>query len=272
MMTNMKRKTELATKVAKVSVQGVGDAPEKVSDPSREAKIKSTTLTEVPIFTFLLPLLVTAQQLQILAGMQRTCVMINGRVGCWGNGGDGALGLQSTTNFGGLAGDMAKLKPIAFAAPAHFATSITMGLELSAHTCAMLSYSVFTSGTCFGFNQFNECGVVDPTPSPFALLDPPSLIPAFNLESFSVNQTISLQKATCVLSAGGAISCWGDAQNGLLGRDGLPDVTSLVSAQPIIFNTQFFAVQISGGHRHACAVFSNERARCWGANNVGQLG
>lgn len=72
----------------------------------------------------------------------------------------------------------------------------------------------------------------------------------------------------CVLTSSSGIKCWGDNSSGQLG-DGttsdrrLPvDVPSLMSGIAVV----------DGGDSHTCAVTTEGQVKCWGRNELGQLG
>ena len=72
---------------------------------------------------------------------------------------------------------------------------------------------------------------------------------------------------TCALTAGGAVSCWGDDSANQLGDIGSPQrlVPALVAGQPSVKG-------MSAGGLHTCAIVGGGAAKCWGANDSGQLG
>jgi alpha-tubulin suppressor-like RCC1 family protein len=82
---------------------------------------------------------------------------------------------------------------------------------------------------------------------------------------------------TCALLDDGSVKCWGQSLHGELGSgnktsrgigphemgDELPNID---------FGTNRFAVSISAGQDHTCAVLDDGSVRCWGLNDHGQLG
>ncbi len=78
---------------------------------------------------------------------------------------------------------------------------------------------------------------------------------------------------TCALFEGGLVKCWGRDDRGQLGRASEGAHQMLPSeVEPIDFGTERRVVQLSAGGNHACVRFEDNRARCWGANEAGQLG
>lgn len=77
----------------------------------------------------------------------------------------------------------------------------------------------------------------------------------------------------CALSSGGGIKCWGQDSFGQLGRGTKgADITNALLVPPLDFGTTRRVTQLSTGYGHACVVFEDNRARCWGRNESGQLG
>jgi alpha-tubulin suppressor-like RCC1 family protein len=73
---------------------------------------------------------------------------------------------------------------------------------------------------------------------------------------------------TCVLRAGGTVSCWGDNDYGQLG-DGAPGTSSSVPVSPSGLGP---AIAVSTGDYHTCAVLVDGNVACWGQNIEGTLG
>jgi alpha-tubulin suppressor-like RCC1 family protein len=74
----------------------------------------------------------------------------------------------------------------------------------------------------------------------------------------------------CALLATGAVTCWGD--NGF-GQLGTGDTTPLSSpSPPLVFADGFVPQKVVAGNQHTCAVSTDDRIKCWGSDQAGQLG
>ncbi len=73
---------------------------------------------------------------------------------------------------------------------------------------------------------------------------------------------------TCVVLAGGTVSCWGDNTSGQLGA-----VTAeTYSIAPVSVDGLTDVVGVSAGDAHSCALLASRSIRCWGRGFSGQLG
>ncbi|MGB0284821.1 MAG: putative Ig domain-containing protein, partial [Candidatus Poseidoniaceae archaeon] len=143
------------------------------------------------------------------------------------------------------------------------------------HTCAL-----FDDGSmgCWGDNTHGQLGTgntsflgdaADEVGDGLALVDLP------------VDATVTSMALgwdhTCVLYSTGDVACWGNNADGQLGigstsavGDGAGEMGSnLVN---ISLPSGVNATSITAGDGFTCAVFSDESIRCWGRNDVGQLG
>lgn len=184
----------------------------------------------------------------LAAGLGHTCAAtVQGALFCWGYGPDGQIGNGSA---------MQQLLPVGVDGASAGVASIAAGEH---HSCA----AVNGSALCWGDNGFGQLGVgygttVAVTPQPVSGL------------SSGVSRITAGASHTCALTAGGAVSCWGDNGFGQVG-DAFPPLSPVYTpfALPSLASG---VVDLSAGSSHSCAALANGEARCWGANDAAQLG
>lgn len=77
----------------------------------------------------------------------------------------------------------------------------------------------------------------------------------------------------CAVLAGGRVRCWGAGAYGMLGyasTANIGDDEAPSSAGDVLLGGR--AVRVAAGAVHTCALLEGGRVRCWGENDVGQLG
>ena len=74
---------------------------------------------------------------------------------------------------------------------------------------------------------------------------------------------------TCIILNDGTLECWGNNYYGQLG-DGTR--TRRPTPTTISLGTNLYAVKISAGNQHTCAVLNDGMLRCWGRNQYGEVG
>ena len=75
---------------------------------------------------------------------------------------------------------------------------------------------------------------------------------------------------TSVTATSGQLYCWGAGSRGRLGRNRANDVGTAIPALVTALKSDVTDVDV--GQAHACAVLKDTTVKCWGANNIGQLG
>lgn len=164
-------------------------------------------------------------------------------------------------------------------APDAFADAIDPGQTLGikkivagvAHTCVLTGDDTVR---CWGDAQYGQLGYGnaqdigdDPARLPFTAGEVP--LPATD----PVMQLVAGHNHTCARLQSGWVYCWGYNDYGQLGY---ATTEHLGDGEPI---TSFGYVSLGGparkiaaGSNHNCAILENGVVRCWGRNNVGQLG
>lgn len=181
----------------------------------------------------------------ISVGSYHTCALTpSGGVKCWGRNNAGQIGNGTQTdsstpvNVSGLSSGM---------------SSVSAGY---AHTCA-----VTTSGgvKCWGLNDFGQLGNGTTTNS----TTPVDVSGITGVSSISAGGY-----HTCAVTSSGAIKCWGRNAYGQLGNGNTTDSTIPVDVNGLTTGV----ATVSTGNYHTCAVTSSGGVKCWGLNDIGQLG
>lgn len=82
---------------------------------------------------------------------------------------------------------------------------------------------------------------------------------------------------TCAILDDSTLKCWGQGGDGQLGYDNNTNVgdgsgTAMASLGTVNLGSGRTAKAVSAGGSHTCAILDNDQLKCWGNNNVGQLG
>jgi alpha-tubulin suppressor-like RCC1 family protein len=175
----------------------------------------------------------------IAVGNAHSCVVTTtGFVECWGDNSLGQLA-DNSAQASGFAKRVAGLSNV---------TQIAAG---GGHTCALSSGQVF----CWGFNRSLQLG---------RARDAEEYVPKPVANLTGVLHISASQTSTCALTAARSVVCWGRTYLGL------PE-ESQFSAEPIPAPIGDDVSLITTGGTHSCAL-SVSQVRCWGDNQLGQLG
>jgi alpha-tubulin suppressor-like RCC1 family protein len=203
----------------------------------------------------------------ISAGGYLTCAILKGgKVKCWGDGSDGALGLGNTSDIGDNE-TPASVGPVRLG-PGRTAVAVAAGLS---HACAILDNGkVRCWGTGFngrlGYGNTNHIGDNE-LPGSAGPVD-------IGTDRKAVAITAGYTQ-TCVILDTGKVRCWGEGSNGRLGygnTDTIGDNETPGGFGPVNLGAGRKAVAISAGETNACALLDNGRVRCWGSGLDGRLG
>lgn len=192
----------------------------------------------------------------ISVGNENTCVVANGQAHCWGNGIDGRLGNATAVT---------SRVPVAVDVSGVLAGKTVSAISVnSLNTCAVASGQAF----CWGNGLYGKLGNA-------ALVNKavPVAVDTTGVLSGKTIQAIATGgNHSCVVASDNQAYCWGYNAQGQLGNNSIT-----LSTVPVAVNTAGALAgktidSISGGNLHTCAVYSNNRAYCWGYNLLGQLG
>jgi alpha-tubulin suppressor-like RCC1 family protein len=216
-----------------------------------------------------------------VGSLDACALVVDGRVLCWGDDGDGQLGdrttsgPQSCTTQGSA--EPCSLVPV-LVHGINGAKSVAVG---AADACALLPAGVVD---CWGDNSLAELGTgstsapnrCGPYASPCS--DTPQKV---DLHGAAERLSAGFQDACAVLETGG-VDCWGTAASGALGVGKAGALETCVGAaegndQPCADTAMpavgvSDAVAVAAGVGATCVRIDGGGAECWGANQTGQLG
>ena len=187
------------------------------------------------------------------SGNHSCALTVGSGVLCWGTNTYGEVGDAATVGF-------TRLTPIAVPSLASGVSALEMGIQ---HSCALT-----TSGgaLCWGNKFYSQLGGASGNNPvvPGDVLSAPSMPPLLGISAISAGQD-----HTCAVASGGA-KCWGYNFYGQVGDN---TVTPFIRATPVdVFGLTAGISAISAGQSHSCALTSGGGVKCWGRNNLGQLG
>lgn len=185
-------------------------------------------------------------QLFSATGGYYSCVITtSGSAKCWGMNDYRQLGNNNTSDSSVPVDVLGLTSPV---------LSLAMGY---AQTCALTS----TNGVkCWGYNNNGQVG--DGTTTHRA-----SPVDVVGLTS-GVSSIRAGGQQTCALLTNGSTKCWGGNWYSQLG-----DTTTSNRSSPVtVLGIPTNVTKISASGLNACALLSNNTAKCWGGNEYGQIG
>jgi alpha-tubulin suppressor-like RCC1 family protein len=218
--------------------------------------------------------------LSIAAESVTTCAVLDDHtVKCWGWDGGGELGIGEENPFqdaqcrGDQPGEMGDNLVRATLGTNLHAVSITAG---SFHACALYD----TGGIkCWGTNQtLGQLGLGDQTERGNW---PPNM--GDNLPFLDLGTGRKVKSVTagvyhsCAILDDDSLKCWGANVNGELGlgdtapRGGNPGEMG-DALKAVNLGTGRHATSVTVGNSYTCAVLDDSSAKCWGHNDLGELG
>ena len=205
---------------------------------------------------------------ELVAGGFRTCARLdNGAVKCWGQNDKGQLGIGDTLNRGDQKNEMGDRLPAVNLGTGRTAVQLVAGHD---HSCARLDDGQLK---CWGLNSSAQLGVgaADRGDETGEMGD---ALPAVNLGSnrHALGAAAGLQHS-CAILDDGTVKCWGANSAGQLGTGNNVSIGfDSGVALPGGLGTGRSARDLVTGWNFSCAYLDNATVKCWGLNDLGQLG
>ena len=190
--------------------------------------------------------------LAIAVGGDHTCALtVAHAVLCWGLNNQGQVGDGTLVNR--------RLTPVAVVGLSSGVAAITAGDE---HTCALLDGGAVQ---CWGANTYGQLGLGTRTTT-----RTPQTVTGLTGPVAALDAGVT---HTCALTALGAALCWGGNAQGALGDGSGIDSTTPVQVSGMRSGVRALSAGgLSYDFARTCAILSSGALKCWGANNIGQLG
>ena len=208
----------------------------------------------------------------IAAGIGHTCALLDDHtVKCWGNNLSGQLGQGDAADRGDSPGELGDALAAINLGTGRTATAIATG---GYHSCAILDDA---SVKCWGYDNFGELGLGHFEITGDEAGEMGDNLPPVDLGTGRTAAAIATGLAhTCAVLDDGTAKCWGANGHGELGlgdTDDRGNNDDMGDALPAIdLGTGRTAAAISAGIGHTCALLDDSSLKCWGSNNLGQLG
>jgi len=208
----------------------------------------------------------------IAAGSSYVCAVLdNNAVKCWGANSYGQLGVGDTTDRGPTPGDMGDNLPAVDLGAGRTARSIAAG---NAHTCAILDDNALK---CWGWNRYGQLGRGDMNHRGDAAGEMGNSLLPVDVGAGRTAVAVGMGWShTCAVLDNGSVKCWGSNESQLGLGDTVPrgdGEGEMGDSLPAVdLGAVRTAKAISAGSGHTCVLLDNNTVKCWGYNQVGQLG
>lgn len=210
---------------------------------------------------------------QVVAATLSACALLDTQqVKCWGHNNAGQLGLGDDVQRGSDANQMGDALPVVQLGTGRTATQLAAA---SNDFCAILDDA---SVKCWGKNGSGELGLGDTLPRGLSATDMGDGLSPIDLGPGTQARHIAgLSDSFCAVLADGSLKCWGNNNYGQLG---LQDTAARGRAPNqmgnnlpgVALGTGRTATNVYPGELHTCASLDDGTLKCWGFNNVGNLG
>jgi len=204
---------------------------------------------------------------RIVSGTAHNCVLTDQhRVRCWGDNTFGQLGYGNAINVGDAP---TRLPFTASDVLLPVADPVQQLVAGNNHTCVLLESGLVY---CWGDNRFGQLGY-NRTDN----LGDDEPVTSFGVVTVGdlATRIAAGGDHTCAILQSGAVRCWGRNNFGQLGRgntDNIGDNETVFSAGSVDLEPGVTVKDLALGGFHTCALLTTGAVRCWGRNDVGQLG
>ena len=198
----------------------------------------------------------------LAAGDYHTCAVLDdGGVRCWGFAFEGQLGYGNRNQIG----DTETPASVGTVEIGGTATAIAAG---NRHTCALLVGGIVR---CWGLGEAGQLG--NGATAAIGDTETPASVNPVDFGSGHTAKAITAGGGhSCAILEDDTVRCWGYNTNGQLGYGNTAAVLSPSTVGPVNLADGRTAKAISAGDTHTCAILDDNSVRCWGLNDVGQLG
>jgi alpha-tubulin suppressor-like RCC1 family protein len=198
----------------------------------------------------------------------------NGQIKCWGAPYSGMIGIGPTDRRGDAPSDMGDALPGFALSSTQCTTGFASGLSYH-YGCMLLANG---SAKCWGSNSYGQLGIDRSSNVGDESGDTGTRLSYVSLGKSALPVSVGAgEYHSCALLADGRVKCWGA---NLWGTSGLGD-TRRHDGRPSYMGDNLNAVDLGAGRTakklyvgsdHSCAILDNDMVKCWGRNDVGQLG
>ncbi|MFO0665958.1 MAG: hypothetical protein U0174_18550 [Polyangiaceae bacterium] len=213
---------------------------------------------------------------QVVGNWGSTCVrFVDGNVKCWGRNNRGCLGYGDLNPRGLAAGQMGAALPFV-----NFGTDRTVKMLGSNMRGEGLFCAIFDNDKikCWGGNYVGQLGYGDINDRGDGPNEMGDNLPFVDLGAGRTAKAVTSGEAsTCAILDNNTVKCWGSSNAGQLGygdtnsRGDQPN--EMGDNLPIVnLGAGRTAKAIAAGYLTTCAILDNDKVKCWGLNDVGQLG
>lgn len=211
----------------------------------------------------------------IVAGGHHTCAILDdGSAKCWGYNVDGELGHGDTVQRGDGPGEMGSSLPTVNLGAGRTAKKL---VATYLNTCAELDNCEVK---CWGASYTGMLGIGPSGRRGDEASDMGDNLPSFGFGSGRSLTSFGSGFANhygCALLDNHTVKCWGANSYGQLGIDRSSNVGDEVgdtgtSLKYVSLGSGVSVVSVGSGDYHSCALLSNGKVKCWGANLYGTSG